>query len=46
MAGDADNATPTLYEWAGGRDGLERMINAFYDRVERDELISRCFPAV
>ena len=26
--------TPTLYEWAGERPGLERMLDAFYDRVE------------
>jgi hemoglobin len=36
--------TPTLYEWAGGRTALERLIDAFYDRVERDELISPLFP--
>jgi hemoglobin len=35
---------PTLYEWAGGREAFERLINAFYDRVERDELISPLFP--
>ena len=35
---------PTLYEWAGGRDAFDRMINAFYDRVEQDELLSRFFP--
>ena len=35
---------PTLYEWAGGRDAFDRMINAFYDRVERDELLSPFFP--
>jgi hemoglobin len=35
---------PTLYEWAGGRDAFERLINAFYDRVERDELLSPFFP--
>jgi hemoglobin len=35
---------PTLYEWAGGREALERMINAFYDRVEADELLSPFFP--
>jgi hemoglobin len=35
---------PTLFEWAGGRAGLNRMINAFYDRVERDELLSPFFP--
>ena len=42
--GDADSAIPTLYEWAGGADALERMINAFYDRVERDDLLARLFP--
>jgi hemoglobin len=35
---------PTLYEWAGGRDALERMIGYFYDRVERDDLLSSLFP--
>jgi hemoglobin len=35
---------PTLYEWAGGREAFDRMINAFYDRVERDELLSPIFP--
>ena len=35
---------PTLYEWAGGRVALERMINAFYDRVEQDDLLSPFFP--
>jgi hemoglobin len=36
--------TPTLYEWAGGHDAFERLLNAFYDRVEEDELISPLFP--
>src|SRR5215211_195182 len=36
--------TPTLYEWAGGRESFRRLIEAFYDRVERDELISPLFP--
>jgi hemoglobin len=35
---------PTLYEWAGGEEALERLINAFYDRVEGDELLSPLFP--
>ena len=34
---------PTLYEWAGGEEAIERMINAFYDRVESDELLSGFF---
>ncbi len=38
------NAPPSLYEWSGGPDGLRRMINAFYDRVERDDLLSPFFP--
>jgi hemoglobin len=37
-------ADPTLYEWAGGRNAFDRMINAFYDRVERDALLSPFFP--
>lgn len=36
--------TPSLYEWAGGEDAFARLINAFYDRAERDELISPFFP--
>jgi hemoglobin len=35
---------PTLYEWAGGRDAFDRMIDAFYDRVEQDDLLSPFFP--
>ncbi len=34
----------TLYEWAGGEVAFERLINAFYDRVEADELLSPLFP--
>jgi hemoglobin len=34
---------PTLYEWAGGREAVGRMINAFYDRVEHDDLLSPFF---
>lgn len=37
--------TPTLFEWAGGREPLKRMLDAFYDRVEADELIAPMFPA-
>ncbi len=36
--------TPTLYEWAGERPAFERLIDAFYDRVERDDLLSPLFP--
>jgi hemoglobin len=39
-----ESETPSLYEWAGGREAFERLIEAFYDRVERDELISPLFP--
>src|SRR6202023_4046162 len=35
---------PTLYDWAGGRAAIERRIGCFYDRVERDELLSPLFP--
>jgi hemoglobin len=35
---------PTLYDWAGGRDAFRRLIAAFYDRVERDDLLASFFP--
>jgi truncated hemoglobin YjbI len=35
---------PTLFEWAGGADAFRRLIDAFYDRTENDELISPLFP--
>ena len=38
-----DEATPTLFEWAGGAEAFERLINAFYDRVEDDELLAPLF---
>ena len=43
MPDDGDR-TPTLYEWAGGSEAIERLINSFYDRVEADDLISPFFP--
>jgi hemoglobin len=38
-----ENEPPTLYEWAGGQEAFERLINAFYDRVEDDELLAPLF---
>lgn len=35
---------PSLYEWAGGAPAFRRLIDAFYDRVEQDELLSPFFP--
>ena len=35
---------PTLCAWAGGPEAIRRMIDAFYDRVERDDLLSPLFP--
>ena len=36
--------TPTLFEWAGGAPAIRRLIDAFYDRVEQDDLIAPLFP--
>ncbi len=44
MSPSSEKATPTLYEWAGGDEAFARMIDAFYDRVERDDLLSPLFP--
>jgi hemoglobin len=37
-------APPSLYAWAGGGEAIRRMIDRFYDRVERDDLLSPFFP--
>ncbi|MBC7560849.1 MAG: oxidoreductase [Dermatophilaceae bacterium] len=37
-------AIPTLIQWAGGAVAITRLINAFYDRMEADELLSPFFP--
>jgi hemoglobin len=34
----------SLYEWAGGEEAFERLIDAFYDRVEADDLLAALFP--
>lgn len=36
--------TPSLFDWAGGADPFRRLIDAFYDRVESDDLLSPLFP--
>jgi hemoglobin len=41
---DAEPEPPSLYDWAGGAPAIRRMIDAFYDRVEADDLLSRLFP--
>jgi len=38
------DATPTLFDWAGGAAKFGALIDAFYDRLERDELLSGLFP--
>ncbi|MGI8557391.1 MAG: hypothetical protein ACR2ND_03610 [Solirubrobacteraceae bacterium] len=36
--------TPTLYQWAGGSDALERLFEVFYrDHVPHDELLAPIF---
>ncbi|GIJ46513.1 globin [Virgisporangium aliadipatigenens] len=39
---DAD-ASPTLYEWAGGSDAFVRLCEAFYRLVVADELLAPLF---
>ncbi|MET1058708.1 MAG: group II truncated hemoglobin [Nocardioides sp.] len=35
---------PSLVEWAGGPAAIRRLIDAFYDRVEADDLLAPLFP--
>jgi hemoglobin len=36
--------TPTLFDWAGGSAAFRSMIDAFYNRVEADDLLGPLFP--
>ena len=40
----AESELPTLYAWAGEAPAVTRLVDAFYDRVERDDLLSPFFP--
>ena len=35
--------TPTLYEWAGDMQTFERLFEAFYDKVLKDDLLHEVF---
>jgi hemoglobin len=43
MAMASSDQVPTLYEWAGGTEALQRLTTAFYERVRADELIGPLF---
>ena len=36
---------PTLHAWAGGDRAVRALIDAFYDRVEGDDLLTGFFPS-
>ncbi|MEC4020206.1 group II truncated hemoglobin [Streptomyces sp. H27-D2] len=37
------DSIPTMYEWAGGAEALERLTEEFYRRVRNDELLAPIF---
>ena len=37
------STTPTLYEWLGGIDALNRLTTRFYEHVNQDELLKPVF---
>jgi hemoglobin len=39
-----EKGLPSLYDWAGGQEAVAAFINAFYDRVEHDEMLGPFFP--
>lgn len=41
---EAGAETPSLFAWAGGLSAIRRLIDAFYDSVESDQLLSPFFP--
>ena len=34
---------PTLYQWAGGEEALQKLFKVFYDKVLKDDLIGPVF---
>jgi hemoglobin len=38
-----DARVPTLYEWIGGAEAIERLLAVFYDRVPNDPLLAPVF---
>ena len=38
-----DSGVPTLYEWLGGIDALNRLTARFYERVEHDPVLAPVF---
>ncbi|TIM51427.1 MAG: globin, partial [Mesorhizobium sp.] len=34
---------PTLFEWAGGTEALNRLTQTFYDKVSRDSIVGPVF---
>ncbi len=38
-----EQAVPTLYEWAGGAEALQRLTEAFYARVRADDVLAPVF---
>jgi hemoglobin len=40
---EASKSTPTLYEWAGGSEALERLVRTFYKLTLQDELLKPFF---
>jgi hemoglobin len=43
MSADRKSETPTIYEWAGGREAFSRWLDTFYDLVEKDDLLAPLF---
>lgn len=40
---EQNNSIPTLYDWAGGNDKLEKLTDVFYKKVLKDELLYPVF---
>ena len=36
-------SVPTLYEWSGGQEALEKLTDVFYEKVLQDELLKPIF---
>ena len=43
MSSKSQESPPSLYEWAGGKPAIERLMEAFYKKVREDRLLAPIF---
>lgn len=43
MKEDEEKEIPTMYEWAGGKEAMVNLLETFYEKVKKDDLLAPLF---